>query len=101
MARSAMRASVGPPLSASAARTTSRQRCSSRRRRMTSRATRLVARDRSTLCRWARARLIRAVRIQTRHYTDERTRKTQRAHWYVSQAELERFLALYRSGALS
>jgi hypothetical protein len=55
----------------------------------------------STGRRWVELGHIRAVRLRTRHYTDERPRKTGRAQWYVSEAEATRFLRLWRSGALS
>ena len=54
-----------------------------------------------TLLRWLQAAAIEAVRMSSRHYTDSRPRKTERAHWYIERDKAERFVALYRSGALS
>jgi hypothetical protein len=60
-----------------------------------------LGRATNTLRHWARTGKLNAVRIATRHYTDERERRSDRARWYVARTEVERFLRLYRSGALS
>ena len=48
--------------------------------------------------RWIRSGALQAVRMPTRHYADERPRKTARARWYVHVDEWKRFLRLLRAG---
>jgi len=50
----------------------------------------------STAARWCRLGILRACQVQTRHYTDERARKTSRGRWRIYEPDLIAFLRWYR-----
>lgn len=46
---------------------------------------------------WIRAGVLTAWQVQTRHYTDERTRKTKRGTWRIAEPDLLDFLSRFRA----
>jgi helix-turn-helix protein len=51
---------------------------------------------RRTVVNWLQARHLGAQVAYSRHYTDDRTRKTARGHWRIFEADLEALLTAYR-----
>lgn len=52
----------------------------------------------STMCRYLREGRVRGVQVATRHYTDDRARRTSRAQWRIYEADVRALLARMRSG---
>jgi len=54
-----------------------------------------------TVRHWIRRGSLRGCQVQTRHYSDERDRKTRRGGWRIYAADLERFLIAFRGGPVA
>jgi excisionase family DNA binding protein len=51
-----------------------------------------------TVWRWVRSGVLPAAQVQTRHYADERVRKTRRGAWRIHERDVVRLLTEMRAG---